>query len=388
MKMQTAKRLDNLSGGIFTEVDNLGKRLLSQGVDIINLSIGSPDLPPSLEFRRKLAEFVLDPDNYGYALTDGLLEFREAVANWYQKRDGVDLNPQTEVLPLMGSQDGLSHIYWGYLNQGDVALVPDPGYPIYSAGVLLTEAVPYYMPLTKENNFLPNLKNIPPEIRAKAKIMFLNYPSNPLAATSTYEFFQELIEFAKKYNIVICHDFAYSELAYDGYKPLSFLAVPGAKEVGVEFHSLSKTYNLAGCRLGFVVGNKEVIATLRKIKTNIDFGSFKPILKAGAFILNGPQDHVLETAQIYQRRRDILVDGLNALGWQIPKPKASMFIWAPIPREFPSSLEFTKQFAEKTGIIVVPGIAFGQAGEGYVRIGLVQKEELLVEAVDRIKRIL
>ncbi|MGI6227526.1 MAG: aminotransferase class I/II-fold pyridoxal phosphate-dependent enzyme [Peptococcales bacterium] len=386
--MQTAKRLDNLSGGIFTEVDNLGKRLLSQGVDIINLSIGSPDLPPSLEFRRKLAEFVLDPDNYGYALTDGLLEFREAVANWYQKRDGVDLNPQTEVLPLMGSQDGLSHIYWGYLNQGDVALVPDPGYPIYSAGVLLTEAVPYYMPLTKENNFLPNLKNIPPEIRAKAKIMFLNYPSNPLAATSTYEFFQELIEFAKKYNIVICHDFAYSELAYDGYKPLSFLAVPGAKEVGVEFHSLSKTYNLAGCRLGFVVGNKEVIATLRKIKTNIDFGSFKPILKAGAFILNGPQDHVLETAQIYQRRRDILVDGLNALGWQIPKPKASMFIWAPIPREFPSSLEFTKQFAEKTGIIVVPGIAFGQAGEGYVRIGLVQKEELLVEAVDRIKRIL
>lgn len=386
--MQTAKRLDNLSGGIFTEVDNLGKRLLSQGVDIINLSIGSPDLPPSLEFRRKLAEFVLDPDNYGYALTDGLLEFREAVANWYQKRDGVDLNPQTEVLPLMGSQDGLSHIYWGYLNQGDVALVPDPGYPIYSAGVLLTEAVPYYMPLTKENNFLPNLKNIPPEIRAKAKIMFLNYPSNPLAATSTYEFFQELIEFAKKYNIVICHDFAYSELAYDGYKPLSFLDVPGAKEVGVEFHSLSKTYNLAGCRLGFVVGNKEVIATLRKIKTNIDFGSFKPILKAGAFILNGPQDHVLETAQIYQRRRDILVDGLNALGWQIPKPKASMFIWAPIPREFPSSLEFTKQFAEKTGIIVVPGIAFGQAGEGYVRIGLVQKEELLVEAVDRIKRIL
>lgn len=385
--MQTAKRLEQLSGGIFSQTDHLGKKLISQGVNVINLSIGSPDLPPSLEFRKKLAEYVLEPDNYGYAHTDGLLEFREAVAKWYNTRDGVVLDPQTEILPLMGSQDGLSHIYWGYLNQGDVALVPDPGYPIYTAGVLLTEAIPYYMPLTKENKFLPDLKKIPPDIREKAKIMFLNYPSNPLAATSTYEFFQELIEFANKYNIVICHDFAYSELAYDGYKPLSFLAVPGAKEVGVEFHSLSKTYNLAGCRLGFVVGNKEIITTLRKIKTNIDFGSFKPILKAGAFVLNGPQDCVLETVQTYQRRRDILVTGLNELGWHIPKPKASIFIWAPIPEKFTSSLEFTKQLAEKTGIIVVPGIAFGQEGEGYVRIGLVQKEEILAEAVDRIKNI-
>jgi len=383
--MQIAKRLEKLSGGIFSEVDNLGKKLALQGVKVINLSIGSPDLPPSEDFRKKLAQYVLDPDNYGYVLTDGLLEFRQAVADWYKNRDGVVLDPLEEILPLMGSQDGLSHIYWGYLDKDDIALVPDPGYPIYTAGVLLTEAVPYPMTLDKANNFLPDFTKIPSSIAEKAKIMFLNYPSNPLAATATYEFFQEAIAFAQKYDIIICHDFAYSELAYDDYKPISFLSVPGAKEAGIEFHSLSKTYNLAGCRLGFVVGNKDVVSTLRKIKSNIDFGSFKAILKAGTDVLNGPQDYVKTTAQTYQRRRDILVDGLNELGWQIPKPKASMFIWAPIPEKFNSSLEFAKELAEKTGVIVVPGIGFGQAGEGYVRIGLVQKEELLREAVDRIK---
>jgi len=385
VKMQIAKRLEKLSGSVFSEVDSLGKRLAAEGRKVINLSIGSPDLPPSEDFRKKLSEYVLDPDNYGYALTDGLMEFRQAVANWYKNRDGVVLDPEKEILPLMGSQDGLSHIYWGYLDKDDIALVPDPGYPIYTAGVLLTEATPYPMFLNKINNFLPDFTEIPSNIAEKAKIMFLKYPSNPLAATATYEFFQQAIAFAKKYNIIICHDFAYSELAYDDYKPISFLSVPGAKEVGIEFHSLSKTYNLAGYRLGFVVGNNEIIATLRKIKTNIDFGSFKAILKAGTDVLNGPQDYVKTTAQTYQRRRDILVDGLNEIGWHIPKPKASMFIWAPIPENFDSSLEFTKQLAEKTGVIVVPGIGFGQAGEGYVRIGLVQKEEVLIEAVEKIK---
>ncbi|MDK2824046.1 MAG: LL-diaminopimelate aminotransferase [Clostridia bacterium] len=382
--MQEAKRLEALSGGIFTEIDNLSKQIIGEGVRVVNLSIGSPDLPPSLDFRKILAEYVMDPANYGYALTDGLPEFRTAVANWYYNRDQIVLDPQCEVLPLMGSQDGLSHIYWGFLNKGDIALIPDPGYPIYKAGVLLTEAIPYPMPLTKENNFLPDLTAIPPEIAHKAKIMLINYPSNPLAATATYEFFIEIVDFARKYNIIVCHDFAYSELAYDGFKPISFLSVPGAREIGIEFHSLSKTYNLAGCRLGFAVGNKDIINTLRKIKTNIDFGSFKAILKAGAYILTGSQESVRKTAQTYQNRRDILIEGLNKIGWSIPKPKASMFIWAPIPENFKSSYDFTKVLAFKTGVIVVPGVAFGEQGEGYVRIGLVQPEILLEEAVTRI----
>jgi len=277
--MQIAKRLEKLAGGIFSEVDNLGKELATKGVNVINLSIGSPDLPPSEEFRKRLSEYVLDPNNYGYALTEGLPEFRQAVAMWYKKRDGIILDQQNEILPLMGSQDGLSHIYWGYLNKDDLALVPDPGYPIYTAGVLLTEAIPYPLTLDKFNNFLPDFKEVPSHIAKKAKIMFLNYPSNPLAATATYEFFQEAIVFAQKYNIIICHDFAYSELAFDGYKPISFLSVPGAKEVGVEFHSLSKTYNLAGCRLGFVAGNNEIIATLRRIKTNIFKSLILPIFR-------------------------------------------------------------------------------------------------------------
>ncbi|KJS23414.1 MAG: aminotransferase [Clostridiaceae bacterium BRH_c20a] len=383
--MQVANRLEKLSGGIFTQIDNLAKEMVANGVKVINLSIGSPDLPPSEDFRRKLAEYVLDPDNYGYALTDGLLEFRQAVTKWYYDRDQITLDPYSEVLPLMGSQDGLSHIYWAFLNKDDIAFVPDPGYPIYTAGVLFTEAIPYPMALNIDNNFLPDFSAIPADVAKKAKIMFLNYPSNPLAATATYDFFRAAIEFAVKYEIIICHDFAYSELAYDGYKPLSFLSVPGAKEIGVEFHSLSKTYNLAGCRLGFVVGNKDIITALRKIKSNIDFGSFKAILKAGTDVLTGSQEYVKTTAQTYQKRRNIIVDGFNELGWQIPKPKASMFIWAPIPEGFNSSLEFTKQLAEKTGVIVVPGIAFGKEGEGYVRIGLVQNEQLLAEAVQRIK---
>lgn len=382
--MEEARRLKKLAGGIFSEIDQLAKNVISSGMEVINLSVGSPDLPPSDKFREILAEHVLNPNNYGYALTDGLPEFREAVCRWYLQRDQVYLDSQTEVLPLMGSQDGLTHIYWAYLNKDDVALVPDPGYPIYTAGVHLTEAIPYPMPLTKENNFLPDLNLIPEEVAQKAKIMFLNYPSNPLAATATYQFFQEVVDFAKYYNIIVCHDFAYSELAYDGFKPLSFLSVPGAKDIGIEFHSLSKTYNLAGCRLAFVVGNSKIIAALRKIKTNIDFGSFKAILKAGAFVLTDSQEYVLQNAQIYQRRRDILIDGLKEIGWDIPKPKASMFIWAPIPENFNNSYEFTKTLAYETGVIVVPGVAFGEQGEGYVRIGLVQNEHLLQKAVERI----
>ncbi|MFZ7102587.1 MAG: aminotransferase class I/II-fold pyridoxal phosphate-dependent enzyme [Peptococcaceae bacterium] len=384
--MQEAERLTKISGGIFTEVDCLAKKISEEGKKVINLSIGSPDLPPYEGFREKLAEYVLDPLNYGYALTDGIQDFRDAVAKWYFDRDQITLNPDTEILPLMGSQDGLSHIYWGFLNKGDIALIPDPGYPIYHAGVLLTEATTYPLKLSPQNNFLPQLDLIPEEIAQKAKILFLNYPSNPLAATATYDFFANVIEFAKKYDIIICHDFAYSELAYDGYQTVSFMSVPGAKEVGIEFHSLSKTYNLAGCRIGFVVGNEKIINTLRKIKTNIDFGSFKALLKAGSYVLTDKncQDYVKKTAGVYQKRRDILVEGLSNLGWKMSKPKASMFIWAPIPECYKSSYDFTKQLAATAGVIVVPGIAFGSNGEGYVRIGLVQPEAVLAEAVSQV----
>lgn len=378
-----AARMDGLASAIFTEIDALIQEEKRKGQDVITLSIGSPDMPPCEHVVEALTAAVGVRDTYGYTLSKGSPDFLATIADWYREKFAITLDPQTEVHSLLGSQDGLAHISLCLANPGDVVLVPDPGYPIYSAGPRIAGAEIYYMPLRPENQYLPDLTAIPSDILRRAKLMILNYPNNPLAAIAPREFFVEVVKLAKQHSFVVCHDFAYSELVFDGYRPDSFLSIPGAKEVAVEFHSLSKTYNMAGCRIGFLVGNAQVIALLGRLKSNIDYGIFAPIQAAAIAALRGPQDCVVAMAAAYQRRRDILVDGLAAFGWHIAKPKGSMFLWAPVPTQ-QTSYEFTVDLLCHTGVAVVPGIAFGQCGEGYVRIALVQSEERLREAVQRI----
>lgn len=385
--MKPAKRLDSLGASVFSEMDNLRRELERAGKHLINLSIGSPDRAPDLEIRRILSQAVLDKSQYGYTLTRGTAHFRKACAEWYLDRFGVSLNPETEVLPLMGSQDGLAHIFLAYIDPGDLALIPDPGYPIYTAGLMLAGGQKVAVPLLQENGFLPDLRQIDPDLARKAKLMFLNYPNNPTAAVAPLSFFEEVVEFAKEYDLLICHDAAYSELAFEGYRPVSFLQAQGAKEVGVEFHSVSKTYNLAGARLGFVVGNSDVIRNLSQLKSNIDYGVFRPVLTAGAYALNSAQDMIEENRSVYQRRRDLLIEGCTSAGWVMPTPQGSMFIWAPVPTK-QDSLSFAISLAREAGVVVVPGVGFGEYGEGYVRVAMVQEESVLQEAVLRIQQFL
>ncbi len=385
---EPAKRLDGLGSAVFTEMENLKQKVEARGVEVINLGIGSPDQPPAPHVKQALIDAVTDGGNYRYPLTHGLEELRQAIARWYYRRFEVELDPQTEVLTLMGSQDGLAHIYTAFINPGDLALIPDPGYPIYTAGLLLAGGRKYPLPLQAEKGFLPDLERVPAEVALQAKLMFLNYPNNPVAATADLDFFRRVVSFAQKYQIMVCHDNAYSELAYDGYHPPSFLQAEGAKEVGIEFHSVSKTYNLAGCRLGFVVGNAKIIAGLAVVKSNIDFGVFRAVQAAGAAALDGPQDVVTENAARYQARRDVLVEGLARAGWVMPKPKGSMFVWAPLPDGYTSSQTFAVELLEQTGVLVIPGVAFGEQGEGYVRFALVEEDGVLEEVVSRISAFL
>ncbi|ABO50434.1 LL-diaminopimelate aminotransferase apoenzyme [Desulforamulus reducens MI-1] len=382
--MKLARRMEALVSGIFTELANARAEKENLGIKVIDLSIGSPDLPPAPHIIETLSKAVQKPTNYTYPI-GGKYELHKALANWYKKRFNVDLDPVTEILTLMGSQDGLAHVAQAFINPGDIALVPDPGYPIYSASILLAEGQLYPMPLLEKNQYLPDLSNIPTDIAKKAKMMTINYPNNPVAASANEEFFKRVVAFAKEHNIVVCHDVAYAELAFDGFKPMSFLEVPGAKEVGIEFYSLSKTYNMAGCRIGFAVGNPDVLSALGRIKSNIDYGVFSAVQEAGIAALTGDQTCVAKTAATYQRRRDLLVEGFGELGWLMPKPQASMFIWAPLPAGFQSSMDFCLEFLDKTGVLMVPGNAFGELGQGYVRIALVQREEVLLEALERVR---
>lgn len=383
--MQLADRFKGMESGIFNEMEIQKRRVEARGIKVINLGVGTPDRPPAPHVREAMHRAVDNIENYRYPL-EGRPELYRAAVGWFRRRFGVELDPGSEITVLMGSQDGLAHLPMAYVNPGDIALVPDPGYPIYAFGITLAGGEVYPMPLLRENDFLPDLSSIPVEVARKAKMMWLNYPNNPVAAVANREFFEEVVDFARKYDILICHDVAYSELCYDGFKPMSFLEVDGAREVGIEFFSLSKTYNMAGCRIGFAVGNRDVIKTLAMVKSNIDYGVFCVVQEAGIAALEGPQDCVRENAMAYQRRRDILVDGLAAAGWHMPKPKASMFVWAPLPPGYSSSTGFTLELLDRTGVLVIPGIAFGAMGEGYVRIGLVQEEHLLEEAVSRISR--
>ena len=381
-----SERLKRLPTYLFVEIDRAKEKAIRGGRNIIDFGVGDPDLSTPSHIIESLYRAAKNPETHRYSLDKGLLEFRQAISRWYKKRFNVELDPEKEVHPLIGSKEGIAHLPLTVINRGDYALVPDPGYPPYRSGVILAEGVPYSMPLLKENSFLPDLRKIPSRIRKRAKIMFLNYPNNPTAAVATKEFFKEIINFASKYNIIIAHDAAYSEITFDGYRSPSFLETEGAKNVGIEFHSLSKTYNMTGWRIGWVCGNREIVSFLAKLKSNIDSGIFMAIQIAGISALEEPQNHIEEICQVYRERRDILVDGLNSLGWDISKPKATFYLWTEIPKGH-NSLRFCSFLLKKSGILVTPGIGFGKFGEGYIRFSLTIDKERIKEAVERLKRL-
>ena len=386
INVDTSSRLKKLPPYLFAEIDKIKKKAISEGKDIIDLGVGDPDRPTPMHIIEQLYEAAKDAKNHRYAMDMGLLKLRETIATWYKRRFDVELDPESEVLPLIGSKEGIVHMPLAYVNHGDEVLIPDPCYPPYKSGTIFAGGVPYLMPLLPENDFLPDLGAIDYQVARRAKIMFLNYPNNPTSAVATEEFFKRVIEYANENNIIICHDAAYSEMSYDGYKPPSFLEFEGAKDVGVEFHSLSKTYNMTGWRLGFVCGKADVVSALRKVKSNIDSGIFQPVQFAGIVALASDQSHIDKLNAIYQRRRDVLVDGLNSIGWKVKKPKATFYVWIPVPPGYTSN-ELTKSLLEKADIVTTPGVGFGPNGEGYIRITLTVPEERLQEAVDRIKRL-
>lgn len=392
--MTRAQRLDRLALAVFAEMEQARRRAVAAGTDVINLSVGSPDLPPAPHVIERLQAAAADPTQYGYPMAD-LPQFREAIATWYARRFQVALDPATQVLGLTGSQEGLSHVALALCDPGDLVLIPDPGYPIYSAGPLLAGCELYPVPLLAENRFLPDLAAIPEAVWRRARLWILNYPSNPLSATADLAFFARVAERAARYGIAVLHDAAYSELAFDGYRPPSFLQAPGALEVGIEFNSLSKTFNLAGARVAYAVGNARLIAALAELKGHLDFGVFRPIQQAAIAALTSPQESVAEMARTYQQRRDILVAGLNALGWAVPSPQATMFCWAPLPASWKTaaghapggrgaSHAFALALLEQAGVATVPGAGFGARGEDYVRIALVQDAQRIRAAVERI----
>lgn len=383
--MKIAQRIKTIPPYLFAEIDKKKEEAIKRGVDIINLGIGDPDQPTPNNIIEKLGESVKDPKTHDYPPYAGTAEFRQAVTLWYKNRFGVDLDQDNEVMALIGSKEGIAHIFLAFIDPGDFSLIPDPAYPVYKTGTLFANGFPYIMPLLEENNFLPDLEEIDEDIAQKAKLMFINYPNNPTAAVANKEFFEKVVKFAKKYDILVCHDFAYSEMTFDGYKASSFLEIEGAKDVGIEFHSLSKIYNMTGWRLGFVVGNKEAISALSIIKTNIDSGVFKAIQQAGIEALTGPQGNIEKMNKIYTGRRNVVINGLNKLGWNLKPTKATFYIWIPTLNKM-NSMEFSNLLLEKTGIIVTPGIGYGEYGEGYVRIALTVDEKRLEEAIERMEK--
>ncbi len=384
---ELADRVKNLPPYLFAAIDRMKAEAKSKGVDLIDLSIGDPDMPTPSSIIEAMKRAVEDPINHRYPSYEGMPSYRKAVADWYRRRFNVNLDPSTEVLSLIGSKEGIGHIPLAFVNPGDVVLVPSPGYPVYPVGTLFAGGESYIMPLYESNGFLPDLSSIPEDILKKARLMFINYPNNPTSALAGKDFFEEVVAVAKAYNIIVCHDAAYSEIYYNNTKPMSFLEVEGAKEVGVEFHSLSKTYNMTGWRIGFVVGNREIISGLGKIKTNLDSGVFQAIQEAASTALNLGDDILKPIRDTYQERRDALYEGLTRLGLNVIKPEATFYLWARVPAGFDSS-GFVAHLLEKAGVMITPGVGFGAPGEGYVRFALTVDVKRIREAVERIERVL
>ena len=384
--IQIADRLRRLPPYLFAEIDRKKRDVRARGVDVIDLGIGDPDLPTPPHIVHALQAAAAKPEHHRYPSYEGMPAFRQAVARWYGRRFGVALDLETEVLTLIGSKEGTAHMPLAFVNPGDVVLVPDPGYPVYSAGAWFAGGECHFMPLRRQNGFLPDLGAIPADVARRAKLMYLNYPNNPTAAVASPAFFKGVVEFARRFNLLVCHDAMYSELHFDGYEPPSFLATDGAKDVGVEFHSLSKTYSMTGWRLGFCVGNRDAVAGLGKIKTNVDSGVFQAVQEAGIAALTGPQDMAEQYRRTYQERRDVAVAGLRKLGWEVDVPKGAFFVWAPVPHR-KDSREFATRLLEEAGVVVTPGVGFGPSGEGFYRIALTLGAERIAEAMERLQKL-
>jgi LL-diaminopimelate aminotransferase len=384
--IEVATRIKTLPPYLFAAIDKMKQAAIARGVDIINLGIGDPDLPTPAPIIDSLAQAARNPKHHQYPSYEGMLTFRQAVADWYQRRFGVKLNPVDEVLTLIGSKEGIGHIHLAFVDPGDIVLIPSPGYPVYPVGTGLSGGLSHIMPLTRANGFLPDLRAISKDVAKKAKLMWLNSPNNPTSVVMTKEYFKRVVEFAHEHRIIVCHDAAYSEIFYDGKRPASFMEVDGAKDIGVEFHSLSKTYNMTGWRLGFVVGNKEVLAGLGKVKSNLDSGVFEAVQAAGITAL-GLDDAVTDRIRnIYQERRDTLVPGLKSLGLEVDMPAAAFYIWVAAPNGY-TSASYTAHLLEHAGIVTTPGNGFGAPGEGYIRMTVCTSKERLAEALERMKKL-
>ncbi|HEY90488.1 MAG TPA: LL-diaminopimelate aminotransferase [Dehalococcoidia bacterium] len=381
--MKMARRVEKLPPYLFVEISKKIAAKKAKGEEVVSFGIGDPDIPTPPHIIERLCREASNPSNHRYPESEGLPELRKTVADWYRQRFGISLDPDTEVLPLLGSKEGIGHMAFCFSEPGDNVLVPDPGYPVYSVGTILAGGQPYYMPLLEKNDYLPDFKQIPETVLNKTTMMWLNYPNNPTSAVADLDFYNRAVEFAREHDICICHDGPYSEVAYDGYRPVSFLEADGAREVGVEFHSLSKSYNMTGWRVGMAVGNPAMIDALKRLKSNLDSGIPQAIQYAAIEALTGPQDCIEEHNAVYQRRRDLIVDTLTRMGLQVRPPQASLYVWAKVPDGY-TSLEFTDDLLEKVGVVVTPGIGYGKNGEGYVRLSMTLADASLVKGLSRL----
>ena len=381
-----AQRLSRIPPYLFAEIDRKVQEKMRSGVDVISLGIGDPDLPTPARIVNVLQEAAADPHNHRYPSYFGLAELRSAIAGWYRERFGVTLDPQTEILPTLGSKDGISHVPLALVDPGDVVLAPDPGYTVYVTGAIMAGAEPYAMPLTAANHWLPDLEAIPTDVAERARLMWLNYPNNPTAAVAERDFLVAAVEFCRRHGIVLCHDAPYSEIAFDGYRPLSLFEIPGAKEVGLEFHSLSKTFNMTGWRIGWVCGRADLIALMGQLKTNIDSGIFQAVQLAAVEALNGGEEETRAACAVFARRHRLVADTLNSLGWSIKPPRATFYVWAPVPDGY-DSIGFAGHVLDEVGVNITPGVGFGPHGEGYFRLSVTAPDARLAEAMKRLDRL-
>ncbi len=390
MKIKEGKRISELPPYMFGVINDEKLRLRQNGVDVIGLGMGNPDTPPADHIIDKLCDAAKNPRSHGYSASRGIKHLRTAICQWYEKRFGVCLDPENEAIVTIGSKEGISHLTLATLNKGDVVLLQNPTYPAYSYSIAIAEGKIFNLPINEENNFIPDLDRLSASVCPNPKMIIVSYPHNPTTQVVTSEFFEKLVRFAKRRNVIVVHDIAYSELCFDGYRAPSFLETPGAKDVGIEFYSLSKTYSMAGWRVGFVVGNRELVGALARIKGYYDYGIFTPIQVASIAALEGGEEHIENVRGVYQRRRDVFVSGLNRIGWTTPLPKATMYVWARIPERFRKlgSMKFSSMLLRDGNVAVSPGIGFGKDGDEYVRFALVENEGRLRQAIRGIKKVL
>jgi len=383
---QGASRLAKIPPYLFAEIDRKVQEKKRAGVDVISLGIGDPDLPTPPRIVHVLQEAAADPANHRYASYFGLAELRQAIAGWYGARSGVTLDPDTEILPTLGSKDGIAHVPLALVDPGDIVLAPNPGYTVYMTGALMAGGDPYVMPLTAANHWLPDLDAIPEDVAERARLMWLNYPNNPTAAVADREFLESAVAFCQRHDIILCHDAPYSEIAFDGYRPLTLFEVPGAKEIGLEFHSLSKTFNMTGWRIGWVCGRADLVGLIGQLKTNIDSGIFQAVQWAAIEALNGGDQDTREANKVYARRHRLVADTLNDLGWNLKPPRATFYVWAPVPAGY-DSIGFASHVLNEVGVNITPGVGFGAHGEGYFRLSVTAPDARLEEAMTRMRKL-